>query len=660
MPTKFFFRNRTEIAVVLVLVLCQLAMIRFPRLIPFQAGRVLSITFFSCLILLKILPGFMDKIQLIRVAKRNILGKFLPNIVILSVSFYMIPHLNAVFYEVDRPASLIKLSGYTIGNILPVSDSGGYLSSIYSFLDYGIVHSVSIFRPLGTLYLSVVFLLCGSNLFVFHLFNTMIFILTISMVILHVVRHMGTIAALLSFILLCGYFSGIHGLLMTEVPGGQFGLISLVCIMDGLYERNKKKYFLGFFLLCLAMQIRAGEIFFPLFLLIISAWEFRSGRYRWIRHFLAGVSLISMSYLIMPIQSMFLREKIDVVSNVSAQLYQVFTNSESWNVYYSIDVPTEYASLYQSSKYRHDYVINAIKNDPLTFIKNYGHMVLRHLKTPEKIFFKWYKNISNNYAIILLCFFLLTPVVFSKHRYIILFYRVLILYVLSMIISSPVLMETSLRNHAVTMYLGFSILLLSAITIIKLISVSVSYFLKLKIPDDAFEHQSYNYSNYSNKALYISVVFIMTVVSGPIIVDYLRKPIELPLISKDEKPKAGKKLLLLSPIKSTSVTVYPNDDFEITNPGDIPRKKYANTSKVMRFTAQHPIYTNSYIFNGLNHLNFKYDQMSCPTIIIPVHLLNGHKPQEIDFILCDFEYHAENFSYYFMVDSIRQVILKKN
>ena len=221
----------------------QVLAVVYPHIFTYRLGRnifisiVLLTLYFDYLHHLPILSGkFKDKFQWFY-------EKYFLIILLTAITLFSIGALNEKLFD-NNPAIHSIYQGFTIGGIMPASDSAGYLIDIQSFLNYGVMQLAGIYRPLSSLVAAVIYKLSGENIITYFYLTTVMLILAIFWLGMVVERHLSKGLAMIASFCLCHYFALFQGAFVTEMTGGIIGIFAFTAILDGLLRKNAALFFM--------------------------------------------------------------------------------------------------------------------------------------------------------------------------------------------------------------------------------------------------------------------------------------------------------------------------------------------------------------------------------------------------------------------------------
>jgi hypothetical protein len=250
-------------------------------------------------------------------------------------------------------------TGFMLGGLLPFSDAHGYYAGAQNLMTGDDLNEVATRRPLFTGFLSVLLTFTGNNL-------------QISLTILAVVHGVATffaareiqrvhtsLAAALFVVICYWYYCGIAGTAITENLGFGFGCLGLAFLLQGAQRNTLWKIGFGFFLLALALNIRAGA-FFILPALLLWFWITYKKDFGW-----KGLLFVSMAVVVAMTCNVIVKRGIGnpegvLFSNYSHTLYGLASGNAGWQ-----QVLTDHPTVKEDEIF--GLAINKIKREPALF-----------------------------------------------------------------------------------------------------------------------------------------------------------------------------------------------------------------------------------------------------------------------------------------------------
>lgn len=283
---------------------------------------------------------------------KNLLTGVIPLLVFISVLLIKIPYSITRFFAFYSPALFILLgisyyagfrstgvfrwligacitmlvfglvlsflwtSGFSddkiIGGIVPARDALRYYNGAHLILSGNLLSESTrqaAYRPLFPGFLSSVLWMTNLNLkWAIALITGMLAISCfISAYLLNKIYN--PIAASLYMTLLFLYIQPLIGYLYTEQMGLLAGCISFVLIVSSIRSQKIWDFFLGIFVLLLAVSARAGAFFIFPMLALLAGWVFRGKRKFSLMHVVITVGVFLLSFLI--INVLYTRQIVD-------------------------------------------------------------------------------------------------------------------------------------------------------------------------------------------------------------------------------------------------------------------------------------------------------------------------------------------------------------
>ena len=602
--------------------------------------------------------------------KANIFyNKYFSWILLLSISIFILALLNEKLYSLI-PGKHSHYNGcFTIGGIIPNSDSADYFSDIQSFLKYGIMTSSAIYRPLASLVAAVLYNLSGENIIYFFYLTSFLIIFAVFRFATVLSIQLNKSLAILSAFCLCLYFGLFQATFMTEIVGGIVGLIAIATLLEGFLKKNKLLFYLGIILLAFSFQMRAGAFIIVPILLLFGSTRFSSKYKISLKTYVISATLFLVVSLSPKIQLNYFSNKIITQSNVGDIIYMIQVDAPKWNQI-RLDYPDYFSSktAYQKAKLSNEIAINKLKGDPATFIHNYFSRMFLNMKNPQKYFFRFSNSISDLVGNSLLLLFLFTPFLYHRKSGMHILFWFLIVGFLGSILSSPMLDAAKTRAYAATIavnIMAFSLAICNALYLLKnIIGITSNLnwnFLKkkkwyvLKLKKSFLQIKVANKKTGSFKvSLYLNVFIILFILIGPVILDKYRSYIAPDIKIIAPETIVTENVFLLSVSDSPYALIDPINDFQVNNPLIIPKSKFDSNNRLdTTFTARF------YLFNALNHADFRKSNLRAPYLLLSEALLRNISLNNISMLVLKVEYIKPGLHRLIIVKEISKIIYEK-
>ncbi len=653
-----------------VLVLCvflQILALVFPHVFTYRLGR----NIFLATVLIALYFDYLNHLPILseklNVRLRSFYEKYFLLILLCAIFFFSIGALNEKLFYND-PATHSILQGLTIGGAMPANDNAGYLLDIQSFLKYGVIQSIAVYRPLATMIAAVFYKCCGEDIITYYYLTTAMLILAIFWLGTVVSRHFNKGLAIIMSFCLCLYFALFQGSFLTEMTGGIIGIIAFTATLDGLFRKNIVVFFMGILLLGLALQLRTGAMFILPIFVFYGAVYFRKQNWVSTKTFMISGALVLLAFFTNPIQLSLLSQKFDVASNIGYFVYQIQTNSTYWTQV-EIDNPKRFDGLkpYDQAKLANEIALQRLRPHPGTFIGHYILKLLQAIKNPGLYTFhfidKYLSGIGCNFTLIL---FFLTPVLYRRNSRMHVLFWFLILGLIGSILSSPVLEVVKNRSYAAS--ISFNMMIFGVAVANGFLFLKGLYFTSSGLHWDFYCKRKIVWLRFKcslsqiwkrneivqqvPKGVIIYIVIALTILIGPVITDKLRnyKAPQKPLMDSLAVQSEG--LFLLSVSDSPHAFFDTQNDFVVTDPLVISKTKLLN-NKPIATLPDFPFY----MFNAINHFDFMHHRYFSQYLVIPVVLLSSIKMDNISTIVLRGENIIEGRKKIFVTKEICKVTL---
>lgn len=651
----------------------------FPHVFTYRLGR--NIFFATVLIALYFdyLNHLLILSEKLTVRLRSFYEKYFLLILLCAISFFSIGALNEKLFDSDPAIHSLNYfinHHITVGGVIPHDDNAQYLTDIQSFLKYGVMQSIGIYRPLGHLVAAIIYKLSGENIITYFYLTSVILIIAIFWFGRVLKRHFNGSIALVTTFGLCLFFSRVQGSFMTELIGGIVGLFAFAALLDSIFLKNVYHFFMGIVLLGLAFQIRAGAIFILPLLVLYGAIYFRKRYWVCIKTLFVGIALMVTISFSSNVQLSLFSRKIDTASNIGCLLYQIQVNSETYKQVW-LDYPEQFHGLkgfdglkpYESAKLANEIAFNSLKDNPYRFVVHYVLTLIHAIKTPGIYTFCFTEYFPEKAANIFLILFLITPVLYKRNSKMHLFFWFLLIGLAGSVLSSPLLEVARLRLYAASIGLNVMIFAVSIANLFLILQgfyynssgLHWDFYYKWKLvlrrfKDSASQNWKRNGSvQWVPRGAIIYLIIALIILIGPVMTDKLRnyKAPHAALIDLDSLSVPSEKLFLLSIRDSPHALFDPLNDFIIKDPLVISRTKFLNNT---HFDAMP--HSRFYLFNALDHIDFLHTRQYCNYLILSEALLGSIKLEDVSSMLLKGEYIVERTYPIFLAKEICKVTLQ--
>jgi hypothetical protein len=594
--------------------------------------------------------------------------KYFLIILLFAISLYSIGALNEKLFD-NNPTIHSMYQGFTIGGIMPASDSAGYLIDIQSFLKYGVIQSAAVYRPIATMFAAVLYKCCGEDIIAYFYLTTVMLILAIFWLGRIVAYHFNKGLAIIASFCLCLYFALFQGSFMTEMTGGIVGLLAFAALLDSILRRNIMIFFSGLMLFGLAMQIRAGTIFILPLLVFWGAVYFRKKIWICTKTLLVGVTLVLLIPFSVSLQLSLFSQKIDSASNIGDLVYQIQVNSTDWRQV-QLDFPERFNDLenFNRAKLSNEIAFQKFKNDPSTFFVNYTLKLLHIIKSPGLYTFHFIDKYLSEKAINIVFFlFLLTPFLYRRYSRMHVLFWFLLLGLVGSIFSSPILDVVRHRSYAASISFNvmiFAIAIANGFLFLKGFYYTASglhwnFYFKRKMMWLRFKESRSRICKGNNivpqtyKGTMIYIIIALIILVGPVITDKLRNYKPPRTTQMDLSLVQSKGWFLLSVHDSPHAVFDPQNDFVVNDPLVIPKAKLLNNKTIETIPG-----SRFYLFSAINHFDFMKYRQYYQFLEIPEVLLNSIKMNNISSMVLKGECIMEGKRKIFLTKEICEVTLK--
>lgn len=252
-----------------------------------------------------------------------------------------------------------KFTGFLLGGLLPFSDANVYYGGAQSLMSGGFLNEIATNRPIFTGFFAVLLTFTGNNLqaslAILAVFNG-----TAAFLAAREIQKMHNAPAAAIFVLIVyWYHCRGAGTTMTETLGLPFGCLGLAFLLQGGKRKILWQIGFGFFLLTLALNIRAGA-FFILPALFIWFWITYKKDFGW-----KGPLFVSLAVLVAMTSNVVIKRVIGnpegaLFANYSYTLYGLASGNAGWS-----QVQSDYPNATADEIF--GLAINKIKSKPALF-----------------------------------------------------------------------------------------------------------------------------------------------------------------------------------------------------------------------------------------------------------------------------------------------------
>lgn len=611
----------------------------YPHLFTYRLCEFLCLGFFSISMADMALSPFPAGNPSLFSRYLRVLADAFPVLLLLGITTFFVGALNEKLYAQNAEAHSINGGFFTLGGVIPRSDSYVYVAAIQSFLHEGIMTGMALFRPFPHLFATVLYRLSGSDLAAYFHLTTGLLIVCVWFHGMVVARYAGRFISIFSSCILCWYFARFQATFMTELAGGSLGMVAIALLLLGYFERSLKAYAVGVLLMAVAMQMRTGVVLLLPALVVGGGFRFRE-RFRkpYMAYLVVGILMVG-SLSLPDLQNRLFRKPMTRQSNAATYLVQVMRNADTWNVIWSEYPFRKNEGLVEQMQRASIGIKAELMRRPDVFVRNYISMMIRYSPRVQRFLMPWSGKISSYWGWLVLLSFLSAcwrlPLGSAERT----LSRLLLPYILCCFLGLPMLYEICIRFYAASISLNMLITAIAAYNILDLTRTAVrglrvrgSILTGSKTPIAETPLVSLNVAR-SPSVFFLPVLLILMAVLGPIVIDRYRivEPSADPIpISWPEKP--GTTLRHVDIRKSLYVLLDPVNDFKVEDPLVMPRSKW-----VRDWMGRTPPSQKSYwvLPKYVRHLNESIPQTNEPvlSLVLPQTMLGGLRMSEIESLI---------------------------
>lgn len=538
----------------------------------------------------------------------------------------------------DFSSSSLYNGVFTHGGYMPYTDNAQYLIGVQAFLKYGLTISMSVFRPEGMYWSAFLFKLAGGSMTVYFYFQAVLSSIAILSAAMSLRRMMTWPWVLLFTWLLSAYAGLLQGTFLTELTSFPFAVISLALLVNGWTESRRSLLIWGVAMLALAFEMRPAVFLFAPFIFILSGCPLGSDRrFQWKTMFLS-IAVYMLTVLCNRTIISALEYPPAAISNTFGKLYQIYKGSDAWNEVNNLMPPKGIKDANLVHVYRQNYVHQLILSDPIPLVSNYLARLSNVWMQPQKLFEVIHPGMPSSISILLLSFILLGFLMHRGRRALIMIHGLIVCYMGAAIFSLPFL-HAELRVMSVTQPV---VILAFVLAIFNLISVCLSvlrnmlsfihpgissFFTLLGTHISWYERGSPGLFSLSLPAA-ILFFFAMTT---PLLLDSTRSPLRVSLQEMQRSTTdSANRFFLLDMRDAPHMHFHPHHRKVSLSPPEMPIERIRE-----KWVLDPIMQEGFYLFNAINHLDFKARKSFAIQLVIPDRILTGINLQRVDALLLE-------------------------
>lgn len=330
------------------------------------AGRVATLASILFVIMM-VVSKYPDRDELFGFSSRNSTAIVLLFFLILWLSF--LPALGS-WASADP-------YGYSIGGILQTKDASAYIAGAEQLIETGEFGQWNQRRPLNTTLLSSRMVLAGLDFRNTLLLQAGLFAVPIFFVVLLLWQQFGGAAAALMFLLNFAFAAYYLPTTLSESLGMSLGLMALAFFLLALRLEKRRYYYVGIFVMTLALLTRTGPMFVIPLLVLYAGWLYSDNHKYSIREVLIAVFPVVLAIIFNSSLNFFYADGTSGADGSSHYvLYNIVVGGSHWEQA-RFDYPEEFKSLNSSAFADLIYArsFEAIISKPLSVISRYFHLL---------------------------------------------------------------------------------------------------------------------------------------------------------------------------------------------------------------------------------------------------------------------------------------------
>lgn len=538
----------------------------------------------------------------------------------------------------DFSTSSLYSGVFTHGGYMPYTDNAQYLIGVQAFLNYGLTISMSVFRPEGMYWSALLFKLTGGSMTVYFYFQAVLSSIAILSAAISLRRMLAWPWVLLFTWLLSAYAGLLQGTFITELTSFPFAVISLALLVQGWTESRRSLLIWGVALLALAFEMRPAVFLFAPFIFILLGWPLGSDRrFQWKTMFLS-ISVYILTVMCNRKIISALEYPPVAISNTYGKLYQIYKGSEAWNEVNNVIPPKGIKDANLVHVYKQNYVHQLILNDAMPLVKNYLVRLSKVWMQPQKLFEVIHPGMSSSISILLLSFILFGFIMHRGRRALIMIHGLIVCYMVAAIFSLPFL-HAELRVMSVTqpvVILAFVLAIFNAFSVclsvlrflLSVIHPRESYFFTSSGTDIPWYERGRRDFFYLHALAAILFFFAMIT---PLLLDSTRSPVRVSLQEMQRSTTVSTKRLFLLDVRDAPQMHFDPLHRKVSlSPPEMPIERIRD-----KWVFDPIMHDGFYLFNAINHLDFKARKSFAIQLVIPDRILTGLNLQQVDALLLE-------------------------
>lgn len=218
-----------------------------------------------------------------------------------------------------------------VGGLLPWNDAAGYFDCARALINGSELGSFCQRRPQYTTYLATLLAGADGDLQLALVFQSLILVVGVFLLAKEIYARWGFAAAIISVAPLAAFAGNYSATTLTENLGLVFGVIALVFLLNGSYNRQSSTIAAGIFLLTVGLSARAGAFFVLPFLLLWPMLVANSARLQRIYQTLFLMVAVIAGLVIGPIISILIGDgPSGTHANFSYTIFGVVSGGKGW------------------------------------------------------------------------------------------------------------------------------------------------------------------------------------------------------------------------------------------------------------------------------------------------------------------------------------------